>query len=126
MGLQTIIANAIGTAFDALGTSTADGLQVSVAYYRVTALGTYSPSTGTSAATEVLSTFESIFYASRDREIDGIKILVDDKRLIFPQTRISFAPSQDDRIVIGTDKYNIVNIIPDSAGATWTLHIRGT
>ena len=126
MGLKTTIATAIGTAFTALGASASDGLQVSVSYYRVTALGSYNTSTGVKTPTEALSTFDSIFYAARDREIDGIKILVDDKRLVFPQSRIAFAPSQDDRIEIGTDKYNIVNIIPDPAEATFVLHIRGT
>ena len=126
MGLKSIIANAVGTAFDAFGTSTADGLQVVTNYYRVTALASYSPTTGNKAATEVLSAFQTIFYSARNREIDGIKILVDDKRIIFPQSRISFTPTHDDRVEIGADKYNIVNVIEDPAEATWQLWLRGT
>jgi len=126
MGLKSTIANAINTAFVALGESSADGLQVSTNYYQVTSLGSYDPVAGTKTPVEALTTFESIFYSARNREIDGIKILVDDKRLIFPQTRLTFTPTHDDRVEIGSDKYNIVNVIQDPAEATWQLWIRGT
>lgn len=124
-GLGNLIRDVVdNTLFPVLGTSNEGGMQKSIAYYRVTA-GTFNPATDTKSDTEALSTFEGIAYQARNREIDGIKIMVDDLRLIFPQSRISFVPSADDRVEIGTDKYNIVNVIPDPVDATWTLYIRG-
>lgn len=125
MGLKSLITDAIETAFDVLGESTEDGLQVSVAYYQVTGQTSYNSTTRKKTATEVLTTFESIKYDARDREIDGIKIKVGDARLIFPTSRLSFAPSHDDRVEIAGVKWNIVNAYQDPALASWTLFIRG-
>lgn len=126
MGLSTVVANAIESGFKALGASDEDGLQVSVAYYRQTSSGVYNPSTGTTTPTEELSTIDAIFYAERNREVDGIKIDVHDRRLIFPTSRVSFDPTTKDRVEIGTDTFNVVDAYQDPAQATWTLHIRGT
>jgi len=126
MGLNTIIGNAVNTAFAVLGTESADGLQIVANYYRTTVLGSYSPATGTTSKTEVLYPLDAVFYAARNREEDGSKIMIDDKRIIFPSSIISFSPTQDDRVVIGSDEYNIVNFYQDPAKATWIIWLRGT
>lgn len=125
MGLNSLIKNSIESAFNVLGTSDSDGLQVSISYYQVTSKGSYSPTLGTSTPVESLTVFEGIKYQSREREIDGVKIQIDETRLIFPSSRVSFTPTADDRIEIGSDKYGVVTAFQDPAGATWTLYLRG-
>lgn len=124
-GLGDLLVDIVdNTLFPVLGVSADGGIQISIDYYRTTE-GTYNPATDTKTDSEALTTFEGVKYQARDREIDGIKILVDDLRLIFPQSRVAFKPSHSDRVEIGTDKYNIINVITDPVNATWTLYIRG-
>lgn len=124
-GLGDLIRDIVdNTLFPVLGASSEGGITVSASYYRVTT-GTYNPVTDTKTDSEALNTFDVVKYAARNREIDGIKVLVDDIRVLFPQSLIAFAPSADDRIEIGTNKYNIVNIVTDPVDATWILWLRG-
>ena len=127
MGLKSLLNNSILTAFNVLGASDADGLQQEVVYSRLTAQGSYSPTLGTAATSTTKDyTFDAISYAARDREIDGIKILVNDLRLVFPYSRISFVPSHDDTVSVGGKVYNIVNQFADSSESIYTLFIRST
>ena len=120
MGLKATIANAVASGFSAIG-----DVKVTATYTQITK-GTYNPVTGNSPPTETTYTItDTVFYSARDREIDGIKILVNDRRLMFQQTSLPITPSQDDKIIVDGRNYNIVNIIEDPAQATWTLFIRG-
>ncbi len=125
MGLNTVIKNAVARAFTALGTSANDGIQQSISFYQVTGTGAYDPATGTKAPTEVLATFDAVIYHSQKREIDGIKMDVSETRAIFQQTEIGFTPTKDDRVVVGSDRFNIVDVHKDPVNATWVLHLRG-
>jgi len=124
MGLKSVVANAIGAGFNALGASGADGLQASVVYTQVTT-GVYDPATGKRANTTSDITFDVIFYKVRDKEVDGIKIKINDIRIIFPQARISFRPNQSDFVTLNGAKMEIIQVREDPASSTWTLFIRG-
>lgn len=124
MGLKTAIANAVSSGFNALGTSSNDGLQTLITYTQVTK-GAYSPTTGTTDNTTSDTTFDVVYYKVRDKEVDGIKIRINDIRVIFPQSRISFEPSHNDYITLNSVKMEIVQISQDPAGATYTLFVRG-
>ena len=113
MGLKSLLANSIETAFNVLGASDEDGLQVSIGYYRAVSEGAYNTTTRVKTVNEELNVFDGIKYAARDREIDGIKI------------KVGFEPNHDDRVVIGGVNFNIVNVFQDPAGVTWNLFIRG-
>lgn len=125
MGLKSLINSSIETAFTILGASDADGLQQAITYNRITS-GAYNPVTGVTTDTTASTVFDAILYAARDREIDGIKILVDDLRLVFPFSRISFIPSHNDTVSVGGQTYNIVNQFTDSSESIYTLFIRST
>lgn len=124
MGLKTAIANAVASGFSALGSSSADGLQASMTYTTVTT-GAYNPALGKTTNTTTTSTFDVIYYKVRDKEVDGIKIKINDIRVIFPQTRMANEPSQNDYVTLLGNKMEIVQYSQDPAGATWTLFLRG-
>ena len=125
MGLKSLLNTSILTAFDIMGTSSDDGLQQSIIYSRVTT-GAYSTTTGVTTSTTSTTTIEGIVYAARDREVDGIKIKIGDKRAVFPYSRISFIPSADDYVTIAGIKWEIVNSFPDASESIYTLFIRST
>jgi hypothetical protein len=125
MGLKTLLGNSVQAAFKVLGSSTADGLQEAVTYHRVTSIGAYSAATRTTATVVTDILFDAVMYSVRDREIDGIKIRVDDARLIFPQSVLSVEPNATDSLTVRGEKWEIVNVSSDPASATWTLFIRG-
>jgi len=126
MGLKSVITSAVAQAFTALGASDEDGVQQSINYYQVTGTSTYDPDLGKNVPTEVLTTLDAVVYHSVIREIDGIKVDVDETRALFQQSQISFTPTKDDRIEVGSDKYNIVNVSKDPVDTTWVLQLRGT
>lgn len=124
MGLKTTIANAVASGFNALGSSSEDGLQSSMVYTTVTT-GAYDPATGKTTNTTATSTFDVIYYKVRDKEVDGIKVKINDIRVIFPQSRMSSEPSQNDYVTLLGNKMEIIQYSQDPAGATWTLFLRG-
>ena len=124
MGLRTAIANAVASGFNALGASSADGLQTSITYTRVTT-GSYDPLTGNTASTTSNTTLDVVFYKVRDSEADGTKVQVNDVRVIFPQSRLSFEPNQNDYITLAGRKMEIIVVSRDPANATYTLYTRG-
>lgn len=124
MGLKTAIANAVASGFTALGTSDNDGLQASMTYTTVTA-GSYDPATGKTTNTTSSSTFDVVFYAVRDKEVDGVKVKINDIRVVYPQVRRSTEPSQTDYVTFQGNKMEITQYSQDPASATWTLFLRG-
>lgn len=125
MGLKTAIQNAVKSGFTALGESSKDGLQVSITYSQITSNGTYDPSTGAKSGLVSSDTiFDAIQYDININELDGKKVLVGDQKVIFPSDRISFTPSFDDYITIGSQKWSIIMFTQDPAGATWELLVR--
>lgn len=125
MGLNSVIKSAVAKAFTAIGASADDGIQQSISYYQVTGIGAYDPDTGLNAPTETLSTFDAVVYHSQRREIDGIKVDINETRALFQQTEIAFTPVKDDRVVIGSDRFNVIDVHKDPVDATWVLHLRG-
>lgn len=124
MGLKTAIANAVASGFNALGASSADGLQVSMTYTKVTK-GSYDPSTGKTDDTTSDTTLDVIYYKVRDKEVDGAKVKINDIRVVFPQSRLGFEPSQSDYVNLLGNKMEIVLYSQDPARATYTLFVRG-
>lgn len=126
MGLNSLIANAVSVAFNVLGESTEDGLLSSVTYYQVTSKGVYDPATGKSTPTEVTHTFEALRYQNRDRELDGNKLDVNEARLIVQSSDIDFSPNKDDRVVMGDERFHVLNVYQPPGGSIWTIELRGT
>ena len=124
MGLATLVKNAVESGFNALGASSADGIQTSIVYTKVVAVS-YDPLIGKRVNTTTSSTFDIIFYAVRDKEVDGIKIKINDIRLIFPQSRLLSPPSANDYVTLKGRKLEVIQIQEDPASATYTLFVRG-
>lgn len=124
MGLKTAINNAVKSGFNAMGSSANDGIQTAITYTQV-AVGSYDPTTGQRSTTTTDTTFDCIFYKVRDKEVDGIKIKINDIRLVFPQDRIDFDPSADDYITLNSRKFEIIQIREDPTSSVWVLFIRG-
>lgn len=124
MGLGTVVRNAVSSGFNALGSSSSDGLQTEIVYTKVVT-GSYDSSTGKRSNTTSSTTLDVIYYKVRDKEVDGVKIKINDIRIIFPQSRLSFSPSADDYITFGGERYEIIQIIKDPANAVWLLFVRG-
>lgn len=125
MGLKSAIQNAVKAGFVAMGSSANDGLNTSAVYTRVVT-GAYDTSTGSVAKTTTAYNIDVIFYKVRDREVDGIKVKINDIRIIFPQSLISFEPSANDYITINGNKMDIIQTIQDPASAVYILFARGT
>ena len=124
MGLKSAVANAVASGFNALGASSADGLQTEMTYTQVTT-GSYDPTTGKTSNTTSNSTIDVVYYKVKDKEVDGVKIKINDIRVIFPQSRLSVTPSQNDYVTLLGKKMEIVQHSQDPAGATYTLFLRG-
>lgn len=124
MGLKTAVNNAVKAGFNALGASSADGLQTSITYTQVTP-GSYNTTTGKTTNTETDYTIDIIFYKVRDREVDGIKIKINDIRVIFPQDRLSFPPSANDYITLNSRKMEIIQVQFDPSNSVYILFVRG-
>lgn len=124
MGLSSVVKNAVSAGFSAMGASNSDGLQTAMVYNRVV-VGDYSTSTGKRSTTITTVSLDAIFYKVRDKEVDGIKIKINDVRIVFPQDRLTFAPSANDYITLNGRKMEVIQIIEDPAKATWLLFVRG-
>lgn len=124
MGLASVVKNAVSAGFNAMGASADDGLQTAMTYNRVV-VGEYSTTTGKRVTTVSATPLDAIFYKVRDKEVDGIKIKINDVRIIFPQSKLLFAPSANDYITLSGRKMEVIQIIEDPARATWLLFVRG-
>jgi hypothetical protein len=125
MGLKSVVQNAVKAGFSAMGSSANDGLNTSAVYTKVET-GAYDTTTGTIAKTLTAYDIDVIFYKVRDREIDGIKVKINDIRIIFPQSLLTFSPTANDYITINGNKMDIVQIQQDPASAVHILFVRGT
>lgn len=125
MGLKSVVQSAVKAGFTAMGSSANDGLNTSAVYTKVET-GAYDTTTGTIAKTLTAYNIDVIFYKVRDREVDGIKVKINDVRIIFPQSLLTFSPSSNDYITINGDKMDIVQIQQDPASAVHILFVRGT
>jgi len=124
MGLKSLVANAVNSGFNALGSSSADGLQTSITYTQVTT-GAYDTSLGKRSTTTSDTILDVIFYKVRDKEVDGIKVQINDVRIIFPQDRLAFEPSHNDYVTLNSRKMEIIQVRQDPASSTWVLFVRG-
>jgi hypothetical protein len=124
MGLASVVKNAVSAGFNAMGASTDDGLQTAMTYNRVV-VGEYSTTTGKRVTTVSATPLDAIFYKVRDKEVDGIKIKINDVRIVFPQSKLLFTPSANDYITLSGRKMEVIQIIEDPARATWLLFVRG-
>lgn len=119
MGLSDSIKQAVGSAFDALG----DLVKVDLVYRRIEP-GNYVPSIGTSLDEQTDTIFSGVILSYEDEQVDGDKIRIRDKKIIFQQSELTFTPNFADRIIYGGEDYSILHIKPDPAEATWTLQVR--
>jgi hypothetical protein len=124
MGLASVVKNAVNAGFNAMGASADDGLQTAMTYNRVV-VGEYSTTTGKRVTTVSATPLDAIFYKVRDKEVDGIKIKINDVRIVFPQSKLLFTPSANDYITLSGRKMEVIQIIEDPARATWLLFVRG-
>lgn len=119
MGLRSLIAGAVATAFVAIG-----DLKESVSYYAYSASSSYDPDTGNVTRTETLTTVSGKFLQYSAREIDGEVIKPRDEKFIFQQASLATDPIPNDRLVFGGKTWEVVGVTQDPAGATWELQVR--
>jgi hypothetical protein len=118
MGLRATIAGAVDSAFKALG-----DIPQNVTFRRISK--TYSPTTGTWTDTNSDSTVQAVLTSYAGYEIDKVVVLVSDRKLIAKQSSFSVVPNvTSDRILVGSTVFNIIRVVQDPAGATYTLQLR--
>lgn len=64
----------------------------------------------------------------REREIDGERVQADDRRFLVSTDGISAAPAIGDGLVLGSDGYLVVNVMPVAPGGVplmWKIQVRG-
>ena len=117
--LKAGISKAVSKAVAAL-----DDIAKSVSYFR-TGTPTYNAATGAITRNETEYTSVKIFMtAYRRYEVDGSRILADDRKVLLPQNNLSVTPTINDRIVDGTDSWEVVGVVQDPASALWSLQVR--
>jgi len=83
----------------------------------------YDPTPGTPASHAV--TFAVTDY--RNQEIDGVRVLATDKKVLLAKAGLSIEPTTSDKLLIGGVSHSIVRIEPLSPAGTvvmWTLQVR--
>lgn len=120
MGLRSLIAGAVDTAWSALG-----DIPSTVILRRVTKA--YNPATGmwTDTNTDYTLVNKGILLKMESFEIDKINVLSTDRKLILKSNDLPITPNiTSDRILVGVTIYNVVRFFTDPAGATVTLQLR--
>ncbi len=116
MSLTKLIQDSVSTAFDQLG-----DLKSTVVY---TEEGEYDPTTGTVTGGAEHTTDNAIFTEYNAMEIDGTTVLITDRKLILFAVGLGFVPNPSGDVTVDGRVYQVVSVIQDTAGATYTLQVR--
>jgi len=119
MSLKTAIQSAALAAF-----KVAASLEKSVSIVKNTGNPTYDPATGIMTATTTSQSFNALIVRYERDEVDGQNVLLTDSKIIFPQSMITGTPLTTDTITIDSVSWDIKNVMPDAADATWTIQAR--
>ena len=95
--------------------------------YRRVVDGVYDPVTGTTPQTITDSSIKAVVESYSIEEQDTENVQADDRRVIVSSNDITFTPTKNDRIVIGSDEFGIESIRIDQGGNTsviYTLQVR--
>jgi hypothetical protein len=127
MGLKGTIGKAVTSAFKALGSSGADGVNQPITYRSMTTTAAFNASTGAVVdAAYTTLTFDGIVYDVDIREVDNTKIKVGDRRVIFPTSSVptNFSPKLTDNVLVDGTLTTVKDFSQDPAKATWIILIR--
>ena len=119
MSLKTAIQSAALAAF-----AVVSSLEKSIALVKNTGNPTYDPATGTVTSPSSSQTFTAIVTGYDRYEVDDTKVLITDAKIIVPQSRITGTPLTTDTLTIGSTNWDIKDVTPDPADATWTIQAR--
>ena len=119
MSLKTAIQSAALAAFTVVAS-----LEKAVTLVHNMGNPTYDPATGVVTATTTSQAFNAIVTGYDRQEVDGIKVLMTDAKIIFPQSVITGTPVTTDTLTIGSTNWDIKDVTPDPADATWTIQAR--
>ena len=119
MGLKrATIVKAVKSAFSALG-----NIPESCVYRRTSS--SYDTSTGTNTITNTNYTITAVFTSYSSLEVDRVVVTAADVKMILQQSSLSITPNiATDKVVRGSQTYNVLRISQDPAAATWTLQLR--
>jgi len=118
MGLRQTVANAVQSAFTAIG-----DVKVSVTYQAML-IGGYSPASDTAAFTLTEYILDAVKIAPTRFELaEGAEPYT--LKLLFRQADLPVTPKPEDTVVIGSETFQIADdgIRGDPADATWTIRL---
>ena len=118
MSLKTLIQNSVDIAFNVVSDLT------TVVTLRQKGAATYDPSTGVVTSAETDTTISVIVDKYDAAEVDNQIIQANDLKILVNQSDVTTDIAHEDKIIIGTDSYKIMNISKDPAEATYELQIR--
>lgn len=91
-------------------------------------IGTYDPTTGVPASVTTADyVTRGLLIAYRDSVVNGTLILNQDRKCIIKVKNLAVAPAINDQLIVGADKYTIVNFKQNELGGTvflYTLQLR--
>lgn len=99
-------------------------VQVSVTYKSVT-FGAYNPTTGTAGETIVAYVVTGMMRHYNTEDTKNSEIALSDTKLEILQSDLSaITPNTNDRIAIGGDDYDIINVKKDTSESRWIFQLR--
>lgn len=119
MGLRSTIAAAVKSSFVAVG-----DIKTAMTFRASSSPTTYNESTGIYARVDSDTTLDAILTDFEQSEIDGIKIEPTDRKVLIDAADLSNDPTIEDRIIIETKEFRIVNWKKDPSESLYTIQVR--
>ena len=92
-------------------------------YHRMKS-ATYNPTTGTATTVKVSVRGSGIVAGYSTTEIDGLRVLSTDRRIVFSKNQLEFVPESDDYLVIDGEQrqWNVIDV--QRSPVHWMLQLR--
>jgi len=118
MGLQTTIQNAVASA----KTATLD--LWSTVTYKAVVPSAYNTGTGAVTSSSTSTSIKVLLESFSGGEVDGNAIKATDLKATFLQADLTGTPDVNDLITHVSKDWSVVNVMQDSANATWVVQLR--
>jgi len=118
VNLKAIAEKAVATGF-----SVAQSIVRSCTYKAVTP-GTYNATTGTSTPTLASTPVAVIFGVLSQLQVDGQQVRVGDKKAVIKRAQLAAEPMEDDYILDGSVRLDVVKVFSEPTEAVWILAVR--
>lgn len=94
------------------------------ATYQQAGVSSYDPATGTNTVSYTDKGCSISLQSWSQQQIDTGVVKLGDRKALVRGDELGFEPSSDDRIVIDSKTWQIIDYSADPAGIVYTLHIR--